>query len=108
MQLALYHGNGGYYTSHRGIGTTGDYYTSPTAHPVFAALITMQLQRMWEILGEPSTFYVAEMGSGTGILGREVVRYAETLHSSFYCALRYIMLERRIVETNKQMQKRTE
>ncbi len=102
MQFALYHRNAGYYTSHNRIGSAGDYYTSPTAHPVFAALITIQLHRMWEILGEPETFYVAEMGSGTGILGRAVVSYAKTLQSSFYCALRYITLERRTVQTNKQ------
>ena len=104
MQLALYHRNGGYYTGALGIGASGDYFTSPTAHPVFAALITMQLHRMWEILGEPTIFYVVEMGAGTGILGREVVSYAGELPNSFSGALRYVTLERRAVidiETNK-------
>ena len=64
MQVALYHPMGGYYTSARAIGAAGDYFTSPAAHPVFGALIAVQLHRMWQLLDSPSNFDAIEMGAG--------------------------------------------
>ena len=94
MELALYHPMGGYYTSASGIGAAGDYFTSPAAHPAFGALIAVQLQRMWEVLGCPARFYAVEIGAGSGLLARDVVDYAARMPGAFAQSLRYIALER--------------
>ena len=94
MELALYHAQGGYYTTPSAFGAQGDYFTSPAAHPAFGALIAIQLQRMWEVLDRPSQFVVVEMGAGSGLLARDVVGYAAGMSASFAQSLRYMTLER--------------
>lgn len=96
MQVALYHPMGGYYTSARGIGAAGDYFTSPAAHPAFGALIAVQLHRMWQLLDSPSTFDVIEMGAGDGLLAAEVAGHAPALGQRFAQALRYVRVDRRV------------
>ena len=56
MELALYWPDGGYYTSAQPFGASGDYYTSPMAHPAFGALLAVQLYQMWQIMGRPKPF----------------------------------------------------
>ena len=95
MELALYHPNGGYYTSEERIGATGDFYTSPTAHPAFGALLAVQLFQMWELLGGPAPFHVAEPGAGNGLLCRDILSAAAGLPAGFARSLRYVCLDRR-------------
>ena len=94
MELALYHPGGGYYSRPRSPAVRGDYYTSPEAHPAFGGLIAVQLCRMWELLGRPSTFHAVEMGSGNGLLARDVLLYASHLPSAFSKSLRYTAIDR--------------
>ena len=94
MELALYHPGGGYYSTRRPVGAQGDYYTSPAAHPAFGALLAVQMERCWELLEQPSPFYVAEMGSGDGLLARAILAYAENLNPEFRNALEYVALDR--------------
>ncbi len=96
MRVALYHPMGGYYMSARAIGAAGDYFTSPAAHPVFGALIAVQLHRMWQLLDSPSTFDAIEMGAGDGLLAAEVAGYAPALGQRFARALRYVPVDRRM------------
>ena len=93
MEVALYHPVDGYYTSKR-IGATGDYYTSPKAHPAFGASIAVELHAMWEALGRPSRFDAVEMGAGIGQLARDVVDYSQSLPGGFGDALRYVAVDR--------------
>lgn len=90
MRITLYHPEGGYYTTRKAIGAEGDYFTSPSAHPAFGALLAMQLERMWEVLGKPETFYTVEMGAGDGLMARDLMDYAEGLHPEFAEALEYV------------------
>lgn len=94
MRLALYHPTGGYYTSAAPFGAAGDYYTSPAAHPAFAALLCAQLYRMWQILGEPPDFTVVELGAGEGLLAADLVAYAPTISARFASCLRYVCIDR--------------
>ena len=94
MELALYHPTDGYYTNGGAIGAAGDYYTSPAAHPVFGAMIAIQLQQMWETLGHPERFYVIETGSGTGRLAADLMNNLPSLESDFVETLRYVTIER--------------
>lgn len=95
MEMALYHNPGGYYVSStQRIGPQGDFYTSPLAHPAFGALIAVQLEQMWEVMDAPGRFVVVEIGSGKGVLARDVVDYAHNLSSDFFNALDYITVDR--------------
>ena len=92
MQVALY-GPGGYYTrGEQGAGR--DYYTSPLAHPVFGALIALQLEQMWRLLDAPDPFHVLEPGAGDGTLARDVLAFAGHLEPAFAAALRYTAIDR--------------
>ena len=93
MELALYSSVSGYYRLHTPIGPTGDYFTSPTAHPLFGTLLAAQLLQMWELLGKPSTFTVLEAGAGNGIMARDIVNASQAASPEFSQALRYVALD---------------
>ena len=95
MDLALYHPQHGYYrTNRQKIGPRGDFLTSPETHPVFGALVALQLEQMWRILGNPPVFTVVEMGGGTGALCRSILEYSQKSMPEFYEAVRYVVVER--------------
>ena len=98
MEVALYHPDGGYYTSDERVGAAGDFYTSPAVHPAFGALLAVQLFQMWELLGQPAPFTVVEAGAGNGILCRDVATAAAGLPGEFGRSLRYICIDRRVSE----------
>lgn len=70
MQIALY-GQHGYYATQRNY--EADYLTSPQTHPEFGACVARCLLRMWNAMGNPKTFAVAEIGAGDGALMRDVL-----------------------------------
>ena len=94
MRTALYHPVGGYYSSEKPFGASGDYYTSPAAHPAFGALLAMQLYAMWRCLGYPRDFTVVEMGAGSGMLARDVISAANGMADGFVESLTYIGVDR--------------
>jgi SAM-dependent MidA family methyltransferase len=95
MDAALYDDEHGYYPSRRRspgstpVGTDGDYFTSPSSHPAFGALLALQLEEMWRSLGSPSEFVVVEMGAGDGVLGSDISDYVERELPEFATAIRY-------------------
>ena len=93
MEIALYHPDG-YYSNRGRIGAGGDYFTSPVAHPAFGALVCVQLESMWRILGYPDTFWVFEAGAGEGVLARDIVSYACSQFPRLSEALRYVAIDR--------------
>jgi SAM-dependent MidA family methyltransferase len=105
MERCLYHPRYGYYTSGKGRrGKGGDYYTSPTVHPIFGALIARQITQMWQIMGE-GAFTIVEMGGGEGYLCRDILGSVQREAPHFYEALRYYMVERAlaVIERQKDM-----
>ena len=96
MELALFWPPGGYYLSPGTLEASGDYYTSPQAHPAFAALLAVQLLQMWSLLDEPDPFTVVEIGAGNGLLCRDLVAYSCHLPQAFRRALRYLCLDRNL------------
>ena len=94
MRLALYHPTGGYYTGTAPFGATGDYYTSPAAHPTFGALLCVQLYQMWQLMGEPPQFTAIELGAGNGLLAADIIAYAPTISPQFASRLRYVCIDR--------------
>ena len=93
MELALHDPGRGYYATRSAVGAEGDYFTSPVAHPAFGALVAIQLNRMWQLLGCPDRFFAVEMGAGDGTLARDVVSYVAGLPGGFAQALRYISVD---------------
>ena len=97
MGVALYWPDGGYYTTTEPFGASGDYYTSPMAHPAFGALLAVQLFQMWQLLCSPKVFTVTEMGAGNGLLCRDITTYSGHLSEEFQASLRYVCLDRRLL-----------
>ena len=93
MELALFWPNGGYYSNPDNIGPKGDFYTSPSAHPAFGALVCVQAFQMWQLLDCPPTFWLVEMGAGGGLLCHDLVEYSAYLPRQFGDSLRYLCLD---------------
>jgi SAM-dependent MidA family methyltransferase len=93
METCLYHPQLGYYTSGQHIiGSSGDFYTSPTLTPAFGAVIAKQLEEMWAKMGR-NTFTILEYGAGTGALCRSILNYLEK-NEAMYRQLRYGIIEK--------------
>ena len=102
MEVALYWPHGGYYAggsdageaAHSPFGESGDYYTSPMAHPAFGYLLAVQLYQFWLLLDRPDPFHAVELGSGNGRLCRDILAAAASLPDGFAGCLRYVCLDR--------------
>ena len=92
MRECLYHPEHGYYARPEA-RRFADYYTSPDVHPVFGRLVARQLAEMWERLGRPQEFVVAEGGAGAGRLAAHILDFAERALPDFFAALRYVAVE---------------
>lgn len=67
--VALYGEHVGYYRRARSpFGPTGDYYTAPGVHPLFARSLAARLERVRELLDRPDPFRVVDLGAGDGTL----------------------------------------
>jgi len=94
MTMALYHPQGGYYCRERPqMGRDGDYLTSPEVSPIFGALLGRQLKEMWEILRRPSPYQIVESGAGSGVLCRDLLRWAQRTAPEFFEAINYTIVE---------------
>jgi|CXWL01.1.fsa_nt_gi SAM-dependent MidA family methyltransferase len=99
MEAALYHPTYGYYpAAAQGAAAVtsrgGDFVTSPEVHPVFGSLVARTLLEMWEGMGRPGRFEVVEQGGGSGLLARDILRWAGGNDAGFAAAMRYVMVER--------------
>ena len=83
MRLALFSQKGGYYYSNKNANQR-DYFTSPLSHPVFGALISIQLKEVWDIMGRPKKFPIIELGAGSGVLSRDIVRFISKNEPKFF------------------------
>ena len=94
MRAVLYDPDGGYYSGDDDrIGPAGDFYTAPAAHPAFGALLALQLERCWELLGRPDSFTVLEEGGGKGRLAEDICSYIRHLTPEFGQAVDYRIAE---------------
>jgi len=93
MRECLYHPAHGYY-SRASARRFGDYYTSVDVHPIFGRLLARQFAEMWEMLGSPSPFVVAESGAGVGRLAGHILDFSARALPKFCASLQYIAVER--------------
>jgi SAM-dependent MidA family methyltransferase len=96
MDMALYHPEHGYYSSHAvKIGFGGsDFFTSPSLGSDFGELLAEQFRQMWEVLGRPEPFSLVEMGAGQGLLAMHILSYSQLHYPDFFKALKYIIVEK--------------
>ncbi|MBI5288840.1 MAG: SAM-dependent methyltransferase [Chloroflexi bacterium] len=95
MEAALYHPRYGYYSTTAGATRRGgDFVTSPDVHPIFGTLVAKTLLELWETMARPKRFDVVEQGAGSGLLARDILRWAHEREPSFATALGYTLVER--------------
>lgn len=103
MEMALYYPGLGYYTNDSTmIGSAGDFYTSPHMHFVFGAMLGRQMEEMWNVLGNPDSFSVVEIGAGMGYIAKDMLEYLkqksgirghESGDKDLFSHIRYIIVE---------------
>jgi len=94
MDTVLYHPEFGYYSSPEPrVGHDGDYYTSVSVHPLFAACIADQMAQMWQLLGRPSQFTIVECGAGSGELAQQVLASLAQAWPQLWQDCRYWLVE---------------
>jgi SAM-dependent MidA family methyltransferase len=98
--LALFHGEHGYYASREPFGAAGDFVTAPDVSQMFGELIGAWLVAAWHGLGRPSPFLLAEIGPGRGTLMADILRTVRKLDLGFLKAARVAL-----VETSERLQR---
>ncbi|MDZ7961647.1 MAG: class I SAM-dependent methyltransferase [Aulosira sp. DedQUE10] len=96
MDTVLYHPEHGYYSSNAvKLGFEGgDFFTSVHLGNDFGELLAEQFLQMWEILGQPVTFSVVEMGAGQGLLASHILNYCQQHYPAFFAAIEYVIVEK--------------
>jgi SAM-dependent MidA family methyltransferase len=68
MASALYDAQDGFYARGARLGAGGAFTTAPIAAPFLARALATELRALWERLGRPRPFTLAEVGPGDGTL----------------------------------------
>ena len=66
----------GYYMRSEPFGRAGDFITAPEISQIFGELIGLWTIGVWEMLGSPAPFVLAELGPGRGTLMADMLRTA--------------------------------
>lgn len=105
MQEALYHPQFGYYSDpERRIGRSGDFYTSVSVGSVFGTLLAATFASMWEVLGRPAEWRVAEQGAHDGRLAADALAALRADWPMAFSGLRWRFLEDRPAWRERQRQ----
>lgn len=74
MHVCLNDSVHGYYRHQQAIGRTGDFITSPEISQMFGELIGVWCTAIWQAMGSPGKFVLAEAGPGRGTLMADLLR----------------------------------
>ena len=80
MEACLYDPEDGYSMQARqktGTSLEADFATSPKLHPFLAQCVAREALDLWETLGRPANFQVAEFGGGEGDLARDATAWLQ-------------------------------
>ena len=104
MEACLYHPEHGFYAK-APQEPRRDYFTSVDAGPLFGRLLARQFHEMWEQLGRPDEFVLAEGGAGLGTLAAQILEFAGDELPEFYAALQYVAIEKSAVRRASQSER---
>jgi NADH dehydrogenase [ubiquinone] 1 alpha subcomplex assembly factor 7 len=92
MRIALTARGDSYYRSRDPLGAHGDFVTAPEISQIFGELIGLWCVDVWQKLGAPKPFTLAELGPGRGTLMRDALRAARVV-PTFAEAVSLVMIE---------------
>ncbi len=99
MAMCLTHPQHGYYTTGTPVGgrasaqrSGGDFITAPEVSQMFGELIGVWCMEVWQALGSPDPFVLAEIGPGRGTLMKDLMRAGRAM-PGFLNAARIAMVE---------------
>ena len=72
--LVLHHPAHGYYATRRPIGAGGDFTTAPEISQMFGEFVGVWAASVWQSMGRPADFALAEIGPGRGTLMADALR----------------------------------
>ena len=99
MHIAMADPEFGYYANKRALGQAGDFVTSPEISQMFGELLGVWCASVWQAMGAPRRFVLAEAGPGRGTLMADLLRAAGKA-SGFLDAAQV-----RLIETSPLMRK---
>jgi len=76
MHIAMADPKFGYYANQRALGQAGDFITSPEISQMFGELLGVWCASVWQAIGAPRRFVLAEAGPGRGTLMVDLLRAA--------------------------------
>ncbi len=103
MNAVLYHPQWGYYSRGQGLGA--DFTTSAHLCADFGEMLAEQFVEMWQILGCPHPFTIAEMGAGQGIIAGDILNYCQRKYSHCFEAIDYRIIEKSTALKRQQHQR---
>ena len=74
MGLCLGHPKHGYYVTRDPLGSAGDFTTAPEISQIFGELVGLWAAAVWQSMGRPQPFTLAELGPGRGTLMADALR----------------------------------
>ncbi len=94
MEAALYDPGHGYYASGRAvIGRGGDFFTNVSVGPLFGRMLARQFAEMWERLGRPARWTIAEEGAHRGDFAADALEALREQAPECFAAAEYLILE---------------
>ena len=79
MAWCLTKESSGYYRSGNPLGAAGDFVTAPEVSQIFGELVAIWGIAVWQNMGEPKSFTLAELGPGRGTLMQDALRAARAV-----------------------------
>ncbi len=92
MAACLTHPTHGYYLGPDPLGRSGDFITAPEISQMFGELIGLWCVAVWDAMGSPSRFALAELGPGRGTMMADALR-AAAIRPGFAAAGEIVLLE---------------
>lgn len=94
MELALYDSDYGYYGSGQvSISQEGDFVTSISVGAAYGQLIAIELESVWNSMGQPDEFLLVEQGAFDGQLLHDLLTSIQTRNSELWAKLRVRLIE---------------
>jgi NADH dehydrogenase [ubiquinone] 1 alpha subcomplex assembly factor 7 len=103
MAVCLADPEHGYYMQREAFGRDGDFITAPEVSQIFGELLGIWAVAAWEMMGNPRSFILAELGPGRGTLLADLLRTAKIKPAFLKAAdIHLLEISPRLIEVQKQ------